>query len=179
MSFQVHSELVKVAELTLLALKHHLFSEMGNSGFPSSPPLPCWLLRVSSAWQTQMCLRDRGVELTTGEQGSWLWAQPAAPVSMTSPAQEWLQPAWHHSTAQTSCRTAAVWVAVARLPSAWPPGSGHTHCLSRPPSLILMISDLQAVGSPCKECQMEPAGSGAMCCLYSLLSEQQQSFPWN
>lgn len=58
MSFQVLSELVKVAELTLLELKHHLFPELGNSGFPSSPPLPCWLSRVRSAWPTRMCLRD-------------------------------------------------------------------------------------------------------------------------
>lgn len=40
MSFRVHSELMKVAEVTLLELKHHLFSELGNSGFPSSPTFP-------------------------------------------------------------------------------------------------------------------------------------------
>lgn len=58
MSFQVHSELVKVAELTFLELEHHVFSELGNSGFPSSIPSTSLL-----ALESPLCLTDTDVPM--------------------------------------------------------------------------------------------------------------------
>lgn len=178
MSFQVHSEFVKVAELTLLELKHHLFPERGNSGFPSSPALPCWLSRVLSAWQTRMCLRDcrsgahnwwaRQLALNTASNSTQFCSGMAAATITPQYSPVFLQgsSSMGHCGLFTLCLASRPWVT--------------PRCLGRPPSLMLMISDLQAVGFLCKECQMEPAGRGAVCCLCPLLSwQQEQSFPWN
>lgn len=72
MSFQVHSELVKVAELTLLALKHHLFQNWVIQDSLAAFHFPAGSQESALPDKCRCAYVTVAVELTTGEQGSWL-----------------------------------------------------------------------------------------------------------